>query len=229
MRVHERELRHRDVDERVARGRALAEPCAGDEQEIGVAVAPRELRVDADARVADVDRRAGCRRCPGSGTRPSPARCSPRRRRGSRPPPAVSRCRRRRARAVVASSASSARTCASCSAPGWACADAAGGASATVTTSVSMSSGSASATGPGRPGARGPERLLQQLGQALGLVDLRDPLAELRQEAAVVDLLERLAIEHPAADLADQHHQRGRVLEGDVQARTTRWSCRARA
>ncbi len=69
------------------------------------------------------------------------------------------------------------------------------------------------------PGARGPERLLQQLGQALGPVDLRDPLAELRQEATVVDLLERLAIQHPAADLADQHHERGRVLEGDVQPR----------
>ena len=116
-------------------------------------------------------------------------------------------------------SASSARICASCSAPGWPCADAAGGASPTVTTSVSMSSGSASATGPGRPGARGPERLLQELGQALGAVDLRDPLAELRQEAAVVDLLERLAIQHPAPDLADQHHERGRVLEGDVQPR----------
>ena len=40
--VHERELRHGHVDERVARGRALAEPGAGDEQEIGLAVALRE-------------------------------------------------------------------------------------------------------------------------------------------------------------------------------------------
>ena len=71
--------------------------------------------------------------------------------------------------------------------------------------------------GPARAG--GPEGLLQQLGQALGLVDLRHPLADLRQEAAVVDLLERLAVDHLAADLADQHHHRRRVLERDVQPR----------
>ena len=71
----------------------------------------------------------------------------------------------------------------------------------------------------GSPRAGGPERLLQQLRQPRGIVDLRDPLAELGQEAAVVDLLERLAVDHPASDLADQQHHRRRVLEGDVQAR----------
>ena len=96
---------------------------------------------------------------------------------------------------------------------------AAAGASPTVTTSVSMSSGSASATGPGSARSA-PSRTPAAAARAGARpVDLRDPLAELRQEAAVVDLLERLAIQHPAADLADQHHERGRVLEGDVQTR----------
>jgi len=52
MDVHERLL----VDERVAGRRHLAEPRADDEQQVGVADAGGELRVDADADVAPVAR-----------------------------------------------------------------------------------------------------------------------------------------------------------------------------
>jgi hypothetical protein len=50
-----------------------------------------------------------------------------------------------------------------------------------------------------------------QLGDAGSLVDLRDPLRDGREEAAVVHFLEALAVGLAHRDLADQQHQRRAV------------------
>ena len=60
------------------------------------------------------------------------------------------------------------------------------------------------------------ERARDELGDPVGAVDLLDPLRHRPEHVAVVDLLERLAPHHPAADLADQEDQRRRVLIGGV-------------
>ena len=137
-----------------------------------------------------------CRRSPGSGTPRRPAARSPPRRRGSRraacavqpPPPTIANGR--------FAPASSSRRRASSSAPGWACSGAYGCASSVSTSSASMSSGSASTTGPGPAGRGGREGAVEVLRDALGAVDLRDPLREPAEHGAVVDLLERLAAGH---------------------------------
>ena len=55
-------------------------------------------------------------------------------------------------------------------------------------------------------------------GNALGPIDLRGPLRHAAVHPAIVDLLERLAIDEVAADLADEHDQRRRVLRRRVDA-----------
>ena len=59
-------------------------------------------------------------------------------------------------------------------------------------------------------------------GQAVGRVDLADPLREAERARAehlpVVDLLEGLAVALVARDLADEQDHRRRVLERGVQA-----------
>ena len=80
-------------------------------------------------------------------------------------------------------------------------------ASATSTPPASMSSGSASTTGPGPPGARGREGARDVLGDAVGAVDLRDPLRHRPEHAPVVDLLERLALLLVGGDLPDEQHR----------------------
>src|SRR5919109_2064871 len=54
MHVHERLLRHRRHDERVAARRHLAKPRADYKQHVGLLHALGELRIDADADVADI-------------------------------------------------------------------------------------------------------------------------------------------------------------------------------
>ena len=71
---------------------------------------------------------------------------------------------------------------------------------------------------PHAPGGRHMEGAADELGDALGTVDLCHPLGHLAEHAAEVDLLEGLALDHLAADLADEEDHRGRVLEGDVHA-----------
>ena len=79
---------------------------------------------------------------------------------------------------------------------------------------------------PAPPGRAGPAsrcgRRGHVLGQAVGVVDLADPLGEAERSGAehlpVVDLLERLAVALVARDLADEQDQRRRVLERGVQA-----------
>ena len=83
-----------------------------------------------------------------------------------------------------------------------------------------MSSGSASTTGPGRPEVAGVKRPADVLGQALGVLDLRDPLRERSIHQPVVDLLEGLAVGHGATDLPDQQHHGRRILEADMHAGT---------
>ena len=62
------------------------------------------------------------------------------------------------------------------------------------------------------------ERAGHELRDPRGALDLGDPLRHRVEHPAVVDLLERLAILHVAADLADQEDQRRRVLVGRVDA-----------
>ena len=65
---------------------------------------------------------------------------------------------------------------------------------------------------------RDPERARDELGDALGVIDLRDPLRQRPEHAPVVDLLERLPLGVPARDLPHEEHERRSVLEGRVDA-----------
>ena len=71
---------------------------------------------------------------------------------------------------------------------------------------------------PGPPRARGRECTGDELGNAVDLVDLRDPFRHLPEHAPVVQLLERLALLLIGRDLADEQDQRRRVLERRVHA-----------
>jgi hypothetical protein len=70
----------------------------------------------------------------------------------------------------------------------------------------------------GPAGGRDLKRLAQQLGDALGQVDLRHPFGERRVHLVEIDLLKRLAVDLVARDLADQHDHRGRILERGVDS-----------
>ena len=65
---------------------------------------------------------------------------------------------------------------------------------------------------------RGVEGARDQLRDPRRIVDLGDPLGDVAEHLAVVDLLERLAAAHLARDLADQQDHRRRVLARDVDA-----------
>ncbi len=54
----------------------------------------------------------------------------------------------------------------------------------------------------------------------LGPVDLRHPFGERAKHGAVIHFLKRLTVLHRAADLTDQHHHRGAVLHGGMDADT---------
>src|SRR3546814_4559251 len=68
------------------------------------------------------------------------------------------------------------------------------------------------------PRGGGVEGTADHLRDAPGVIDLGHPLGELAEHAAVVDLLERLALGHVAPDLADEEDHRRRILEGDMDA-----------
>ena len=110
------------------------------------------------------------------------------------------------------------RSASICSAPGCGCTTWNGSASGASVSAESMSSGSASTTGPGLPGARGRERPREVLGDAVGAVDLRDPLRHRPEHVPEVDLLERLALDLVGGHLADQQNERRRVLKRGVHA-----------
>ena len=71
--------------------------------------------------------------------------------------------------------------------------------------------------------------LVDEFWDALGHVDLRDPLGERRKHLAEIDLLEGLAVDLVARHLADEHDHRRRVLKGgmDTDRRIARaWASR---
>ena len=59
----------------------------------------------------------------------------------------------------------------------------------------------------------------QKFGDAGGVVDLDHPFGHRAEDRAVVEFLERLAVFHPAGDLAHEEDHRGRILRGDMHAR----------
>ena len=67
-------------------------------------------------------------------------------------------------------------------------------------------------------GGRDLEGLVDQLGDALGQIDLCNPFRERREHFAEIDLLKGLAVELVAGDLADENDHRRRILEGGVDA-----------
>jgi len=70
-----------------------------------------------------------------------------------------------------------------------------------------------------RPSGNGDlKALVDQFGDALGHVDLRDPLGERGEHFAEIDLLEGLAVNLMARNLADQRDHWGRILEGGVDS-----------
>ena len=68
----------------------------------------------------------------------------------------------------------------------------------------------------GPPGGRDLERLVHQLGDSLGEIDLGHPFGKRRVHLAKIDLLKRLAVDLVARHLADQHDHRRRILKGGV-------------
>ena len=60
--------------------------------------------------------------------------------------------------------------------------------------------------------------LADQLGNAPRVLDLHHPLGHLAEHAAVIDLLERLAIVGLARDLPDQQDHGRRILEAGMQS-----------
>ena len=81
-----------------------------------------------------------------------------------------------------------------------------------------MSSGKRQHDRPLAPRGRDLEGVRDVLGNAVRAVDLRGPLAHLAEHAAIVDLLEGLALDHVGADLADEQDDRRRVLVRRVHA-----------
>ena len=68
------------------------------------------------------------------------------------------------------------------------------------------------AIGRGMKGARDDFR------HAGRIVDLRRPFGHRAEHGAVIEFLKRLAFAHVARDLADEHHERRRILARDVNA-----------
>ena len=216
--VHERLLRRRHVEERVARRRHLAEPRPDGEQQVGLANTRRELRVDADADVADVARRVVVERVLAAERRAGGQRVRLEERaqvarRGRRPAGATENRERplgsfeqRRAPIDVPWR------------PGTAARPGTDGHRRRPTRAASMSSGSASTTGPGRPA----HAVVNARATSSGIRSTRSicatHLAICAEHAAVVDLLERLAFLLIRGDLADEQDQRRRVLERRMHA-----------
>ncbi len=67
-------------------------------------------------------------------------------------------------------------------------------------------------------GHRDPVRMRQVFGNALRAIDLRNPLGYAAVHLAIVDFLERFAVDHVAADLADEDDHRRGILSGCVNA-----------
>ena len=72
--------------------------------------------------------------------------------------------------------------------------------------------------GPGASRYREMKRVAHHFRHALGTVDLRHPFRHLPVHAAVVDFLERLALGHCVVDLTDEQNHRRRVLERGMNA-----------
>ncbi len=218
MHVHETLPGLRRLEQRVAGRRHLAQPLAHDEQHVGLADARGELGAHADAGVACVvgvavveqiliaegadDRQfAGSRRIAAARRRP----------------PHPSGCRRPAPAARMAA-ASSVRTAAMSVAAGAAPTGSTRSASAHTARADSTSSGQREHD-RSRPARHRHAKCARDiLGNALGPIDLRGPLRHAAVHPAIVDLLERLAIDEVAADLADEHDQRRRVLRRRVDA-----------
>src|SRR3546814_8626041 len=61
------------------------------------------------------------------------------------------------------------------------------------------------------------EGTADELGNAVGPIDLTDPLADRPEHAAIVDLLKAFALYHMGPDLTNEEDHRSRVLECRVQ------------
>ncbi len=68
------------------------------------------------------------------------------------------------------------------------------------------------------PRGRGIKGAADELGNTVGVVDLRDPLGKLAIHAPVVDLLKGFAFQHVAGHLADEEDHRRGVLKGNMHA-----------
>ena len=84
--------------------------------------------------------------------------------------------------------------------------------------SSSRSSGRESRTGPGPATERLADRFRHRVRDLGGVVRFGGPLGQPAERRDLVDLLERLAPEQGALDLADRHEHRGRVLARGVDA-----------
>ena len=93
----------------------------------------------------------------------------------------------------------------------------------------STSSGRANTTGPLRPDMATWKAWETYSGKARRVLDLSHPFGDGPEHGAVVDLLERLAIDHRTPDLADQQHHRGRILKRRMHANAGMGSHRGRA
>ena len=151
MDMHERHLRPRNVEQRVALRRQFAHPPADQNDEVGGFDALDELRIRADAEIAGVARMQRIEQMQTAERRAHRQRVFLREARDAvRKLPATSGCRQESGSARARRRAA-ARTSPSRPRPATSRSRVNGGASSTATRSVNMSSGRLTTTGPGRP------------------------------------------------------------------------------
>ena len=217
MHMHERRLRARNVEQRVALRRQLAEPPADDDDEIGGFDARQQFRIGADAEVAGVtgmglvEQRAAAERrgdrqrvflrepgqAIGRGLRPAAAAEQHDRRAGGaehlREFLHLGRSRRGldrgKRRRIVDGDALDQHV---------------------------LGDGDDDRTGPSIGG--GVKGARDDLRHARGIVDLGRPFRHRAEHGAIVEFLKGLALAGVARDLADEQHQRGRILARDMDA-----------
>ncbi len=217
MHVHDALDGRGHADERVSARRHLAEALAEHQQHVGIAHARRKLRVDADADVACVLRVPVVEEIlvPERGCDRQAARLRKLRERIARRaiPAAAADDDERRPRAGkqrVRRGDGRRRRCADHRLHSWWI-----GAYRFRRQHVF---GQCEHDGARAAGDRGTPRVCDVFGDARSAVDLRSPLGDRAEHLPVVDFLERLAVDHVAADLADERDQRRRILRGRVNA-----------
>ena len=227
MHVHQRLLRTRHLEERIAAGRHFSQAGAEHEQQIGLADTPRESGVDPQSEIPGEQRMLvveivlAAERSHHRYTGALGERCDGGD--GRRIPPPAAHDEQRPLRSAQQAREPRHGACTRVRRRGLT-----GGRIGDVRRLEQHVFRQRQHHGARASGGRHRERPGHHLRDSRRILDLRDPLRQGAVHLAEIDLLKRLATHHGAADLADEQNQRGRVLMRDVNAQTWHWSRRAR-